>query len=824
MKKQIFFLLFFTGIVNAQIVNIPDANFKNKLIALGVDTNSDGNIQQAEALAVTSLNVSDSSIASLVGIESFTNLTYLDCLNNHYISSLNLTNLTNLTYLNCSRNNLTSLNVSMLTNLTYLSCYTNNINALDVTPLVSLTYLDCAENHIQVLNVANLTNLTYLGCASNNVSVLTVDNLINLTTLYCGGNNISTLNVGQLVNLDKLQCFSNNITSLNLAPLTNLTLLFCNSNPIASLNLNGLTNLNRLNCGSPQLLELDVSSLVNLETLTIYGGQFPNIDLSSLVNLRGFTMLGSNHLLTSVDISHSPLLYEFRLLGTTTVHYLNLKNGGVLSSMHLSDTSNIYGVCCNQADLSNITFALSFTNTSLIANVNTDCLFFPYDNYNTITGNVIFDADNNGCDSNDSYQSYVRMNISNGVNQGAVYTNLQGNYAFFTQNGNYTITPNIENPTYFNFSPPNAIVNFSNDENNTVNHNFCMSVNAVHNDLEIAIVPLTTARPGFDVTYKVVYKNKGNQTLSGDINFTYEDDVMDYVSSSLAINTQSFGNLNWTYTNMHPFETRSFTVVFNVNSPVETPAVNIGDQLDLGVNINPVVGDDLSADNEFGFKHIVVGSLDPNDKTCLEGSIVSPTSIGGYLHYNINFENTGNFQAENIVVKDMIDATKFDINSLQILNASHPMVTRVVGNRVEFVFENINLAAQGHGNVTFKIKTKNTLVTGNTVTNKADIYFDYNAPVITNIASTTFQTLNVGENQIDNTVKIYPNPASDFVQIEANSSIKSIQLFDAQGRVLTTKIPDNIQANMDISTYQNGIYFLKVKTETGIKVEKIVKE
>lgn len=47
MKHFYFTLLtiFFFATANAQIVNIPDANFKAKLIALGKDTNADGQIQ-----------------------------------------------------------------------------------------------------------------------------------------------------------------------------------------------------------------------------------------------------------------------------------------------------------------------------------------------------------------------------------------------------------------------------------------------------------------------------------------------------------------------------------------------------------------------------------------------------------------------------------------------------------------------------------------------------------------------------------------------------------------------------------------------------------
>ena len=61
---KIIVLLFFVNTVNAQIVSIPDEAFKVKLISLGIDTNSDGLIQQSEALVVTTLDLSNSNISA----------------------------------------------------------------------------------------------------------------------------------------------------------------------------------------------------------------------------------------------------------------------------------------------------------------------------------------------------------------------------------------------------------------------------------------------------------------------------------------------------------------------------------------------------------------------------------------------------------------------------------------------------------------------------------------------------------------------------------------------------------------------------------------
>ena len=71
--------LLFLVVAQAQIVNIPDVIFKAKLIALGIDTSGDGNIQNSEALAITDLDVSNSLISNLSGIKSFLNLQELNC-------------------------------------------------------------------------------------------------------------------------------------------------------------------------------------------------------------------------------------------------------------------------------------------------------------------------------------------------------------------------------------------------------------------------------------------------------------------------------------------------------------------------------------------------------------------------------------------------------------------------------------------------------------------------------------------------------------------------------------------------------------------------
>ncbi|MCH7534950.1 MAG: T9SS type A sorting domain-containing protein, partial [Bacteroidetes bacterium] len=146
-------------IATAQIVNIPDANFKAYLVGnTNINTNGDGEIQVSEATAFTgTINVFGYGISDLTGIEAFTALTYLDCRTNS-LTSLDVSNNTALTSLSCYNNSLTSLDVAGATALTYISCGNNSLTSLDVSSNTALIYLWCDSNSLISLDVRNGNN------------------------------------------------------------------------------------------------------------------------------------------------------------------------------------------------------------------------------------------------------------------------------------------------------------------------------------------------------------------------------------------------------------------------------------------------------------------------------------------------------------------------------------------------------------------------------------------------------------------------------------------------------------------------------------------
>jgi hypothetical protein len=95
----------------SQFTYVPDGNFEQRLINLGLDDILDGQVLTSNINVVSSLIVSSSSISDLQGIEDFTALTLLSCGHNP-LTSLDLSNNTLLTTLWCYASQLTCLNIA----------------------------------------------------------------------------------------------------------------------------------------------------------------------------------------------------------------------------------------------------------------------------------------------------------------------------------------------------------------------------------------------------------------------------------------------------------------------------------------------------------------------------------------------------------------------------------------------------------------------------------------------------------------------------------------------------------------------------------------
>ncbi len=752
------------------------------------------------------------------------------------LNMLNLYNLPGLKNLDIILTNIGVLDLSGCPNLISLTCdayagSTVTVTDLGLDDVPLLENLKCVNTGLTALDLAPVPALKTLDCRNNALTALSLSAVPQLESLKCSNNSLTALNVSPVPALKTLDCSINQITSLNVTGLPLLESFSCSYNPLTGpLDVSNCTHLQSLACRETNRSSLDVSALTDLRFLDFSTNSVSQIDLSNspkLSNLRA-----SNNLLVALDLSQQTVSTggnrNFWFNSNPGLMQVNLKNG-LNDHVESEGCPNLAYACIDESEHEEnyLLEELEYENNHDI-HVSTYCTFNPGGNFNTINATVTYDAANDGCQNDNMHFAAIPMSIDYGPETGATFTNAAGVAKFFTQEGIFPVTATFDNP-YFSLSPATQSATFANDQNNVANLTFCIVPVGIHTDAEITITPTTPAQPGFDSGYLVTVSNVGNQLISGNATFQYNESVLDYVSASVAPDTQSAGNLLWNFSNLAPFQSLSFQVTLNLNSPMETPAVNIDDLLPFTAAVNPAVTDETPANNVYEFTQTVVGSFDPNDKTCVEGRFITPEMIGDYLHYVIRFQNSGTAPAQNIVVKDVIDTTKFEMETLQLTAASHAYATRIDANKIEFIFENINLPAEqddepgSHGFVAFKIKTKSNLTVNSSVSNQADIFFDYNFPIVTEPAVSTFSTL--GRNSFEGqNVSVYPNPAKNQLTIRAQDNIQSVQLYDVSGRLIRASAEAQSQAYLDLSQESAGIYFVKITTQQGSKTEKIIKQ
>ncbi|MBK9224532.1 MAG: hypothetical protein IPO23_07695 [Flavobacterium sp.] len=235
--------------------------------------------------------------------------------------------------------------------------------------------------------------------------------------LVINNSNISSLEgISSFINLFYLDCSSNAIESLNLGGLLTLNTLLCHSNKLTSLNLVEIPELSNLVCGSNFLKNIDASNLLGLCLLHCENNPY----------LEFISVKGNSFCVFESNFSNNPKL--------------------------------VY-VCANEKDIDD--FGSYFLRNGITGvNVNSYCSFIPGGTFYTIQGTTKLNTNGNGCDVLDLPLSNLKFSITDGTISGSTIANITGNYAIPVQSGTFTVTPVLENLSYFTVSPTNTVVTF----------------------------------------------------------------------------------------------------------------------------------------------------------------------------------------------------------------------------------------------------------------------------------------------------------------------------------------------------------------------------
>mgnify|MGYP005990780817 CR=1 FL=1 len=716
----------------------------------------------------------------------------------------------------------------------YAECPNSLLNGLliqgeDIVDLAPLSIITNVENGLIVAGNPLLESLEGLeGLTSVDVFEINENEQLTSLATFSSQLTVNSLNVLGNSSLTSLSGFENvmHIEHLVLFSATGLVSLdgfptsqtsIGNIDIFETTNLNDITALSNISTAESVNIGLN-QSLDNLEGLEGLTTIQSNLAISAnqvLMSLQGLHNLSSE--ISEISITFNPVLTDISAIGgvmTSSLTSLQIED-----NLLLEVCSNL-AICNYLNDGGNAVIANNSEGCNSIAEIQEACEAY----FNIISGTVAFDFNNDGCDVSDYDASNILVTTTG---EGETYTSItdeSGYYELFVPEGVY-VSSVVQSSLPVGFTgAPDTIETVFEGLTESTEVSFCLIAENDTTDVSISLLPLQDPRPGLEAQYIIQFENLGAQTVSGNISFEFDNEIMFYLNSSLSTSAINETSIEWTYDNLAPFESRSFLVNFELFIP---PTVQGGEELNSLVQITPLDSDIDTRNNTQGIKEVVVNSYDPNDKTVIQGSEIFEEQVGDYLDYLVRFQNTGTADALEVVVTDTL-SNNLDWSTFRILDASHDYRVEITNeNEIAFIFEDINLppeevdAPGSNGHIAFEIKTKDDLVLGDTVENTANIYFDFNEPIITNtVVTTVVEPLALEDfNPIE--VIIYPNPVQTLFTVELPTYVEvyNIRVLSIQGQeLMKSKATD-----VDISNLSRGIYFLNIKTSQGIYTKKIVK-
>ncbi len=338
------------------------------------------------------------------------------------------------------------------------------------------------------------------------------------------------------------------------------------------------------------------------------------------------------------------------------------------------------------------------------------------------------------------------------------------------------------------------------------------------NDLSVGIFCSTgnKAKQGFTVNYTIDLHNKN--TMAENCNVIVQIPKGHTTLTALDFSIQSQTKQSFTFnTTVSPHSSGlfHFSCIYPVDSFI------LGQNIFLNAKLQRT--DDDNNNNTDTIYQRIVSAYDPNIKVASPSEIIARNTS---VRYTIYYQNEGNDTAINVTILDTL-GDKIDASSIRI-NQSKGF--SIENNILIWRLENIMLPPKeaspikSAGFVSFTINLSANAKVGDTIFNKAAIYFDYQKPVITNFASVYYKSksglLNLKKY---NLFKVYPNPAQSYFKYENGNGITGpLQITDASGKIIleTTLSADGIvQLPESMAT---GIYFIRTGNDGEIMGKLIV--
>ncbi len=772
---------------------------------LGTLPESFGNLVNLEWLALgdAGLNSLPESFGNLISVESCflwgNNLTYLPD---------NFGGMESLNYLSLYENQLTGLPESFgdLDNLQF--CFLD-VNQLESLPesfgyLASLDSLYLDANNLTQLpeSFGNLSDLNYLSIAANNLTSLpaSFSNLATIQEIYLNNNQLIELpeDIGNLGNtLMAMGISYNNITSLpeSIDQLTNIYSFFGSNNQIGNLpvNIGNMANLHYLGMENNSIESIP-ESFGNLSALGYISLMDNNINglPESFGNLNADTVL-----LTNNNIPELPSGMLNKSFDYLWVEDNNLQFGSIEPLMY------------------NVAYQFNYDPQAMIGN--DTIIGIP--NHTTLSYTIEVTGSNN------IYKWYK---------DGTILPDQTSNTLY------------IENASY-------------NDEGTyvlKVTNTIVSDLELVSYDVEIEIVGQQfDLEPGFQFISSAVDPTDPNMTV---VMADILNSNLDFVRNSAGQMLRKIGPVwvngigNWVVEEgylVKMFAADSFTICGTSIAP-ETPiVVESGFQfvsffpaapMDALVAFETIVGDDLDfIRNSAGQMLRKIGPVWVNgigDALPGEGYLVKmfapgqiiypePVKLSGktsIIPSHLLFE--GGNAAEPVYtmyIKGLEPGDEVAAYNGDVILGSMTVTSDNVYNNALPVFSQLN---NGQGYVAGETISLKVWSNDNVVVADFEMESVYNSYISDVYPGNDgeFSVVNVTKDaMLSGELLVYPNPATDVINITSPSDISNVTIFNYVGQPVYSSNVNSSNVQINSNDFKAGIYIIRIQTCRGLETQKV---
>ncbi|MCC7502243.1 MAG: DUF11 domain-containing protein, partial [Flavobacteriales bacterium] len=399
-------------------------------------------------------------------------------------------------------------------------------------------------------------------------------------------------------------------------------------------------------------------------------------------------------------------------------------------------------------------------------------------------------------------------------------TDTLGRFALAPLPGTYTMTASFSNPYITAIVPATHTANLPTYADQDSLNDFAVQLQPGVQDLTLLRLEGAPV-PGTNTSYGFVCTNNGTIPSGGFLTVTF-DPALAYVQGSPTPSSVVANVVTWTIPTLPINGSYTVQLLLYTDS-----LLSLGTPMPFSAMLDPVATDATPANNLVNDVDTVVASYDPNCKV-VEPAMLSSTEVamGEELTYTIHFQNTGTYQASRVILTDTL-STDLQWNTMRYLGSSHACTWQIVNGVLYVVYDPIYLPDSAsdelgsHGFVQFAMQPLSTLLNGNQVSNTANIYFDFNEPVITNTAVFTVNDASaVSELVHDQDLCLWPSPTIDVLYIAHKTErVLSVELLDLRGRPLLVA---GAVDHLDVGQLAAGMYLARVTTSAGTYMRSVV--